>query len=169
LAFYTFVPFGRGNPTGYGPRYLFPCIVPMAMGTGVVLAEAWAAAQTTLDSGASRSGPAAVCATALTLGVMRLALLLYPPVFSDVRAHNRLQDAIAKSKLHGAVVFAEDGISSVDSRDLTEDLPLELYPDQDVIIAIDRRPESLACVRELYPGRPYYRATPGDPVKLSPL
>jgi hypothetical protein len=52
--------------------------------------------------------------------------------------------------------------------DLTENLPLELYPDQDLLIAVDRGPEAVKCVRESYPQRTFYRALPEFPVRIVP-
>jgi hypothetical protein len=167
LAFYTVITLGRSGAPGYGPRYILPCIVPMATGTGVILAAAWVEAR---DSAAgAKGGPLAICATAVGLGVMRLALLLYPFTFADVRLHNRLADAIAAAKLRDAVVFAAPGLSNTDSMDLTENFPLDFYKNQDVLIAIDTGPDGERCVEESFPNRAYYRATPGDSVKFSPL
>jgi hypothetical protein len=53
--------------------------------------------------------------------------------------------------------------------DLTENLPLDLYPNQDVLIAIERGPELVRCVQEHYPNRRFYRALPGPPVQIVPF
>ena len=50
--------------------------------------------------------------------------------------------------------------------DLTENLPLDLYPNQDAIIAIDRGPEETRCLHEKFRDRVFYRTIPGDPVRL---
>jgi hypothetical protein len=83
-----------------------------------------------------------------------------------VHGHNRLHDAIDLMSPHNAVVIGGSGLNSTDPMDLTENLPLDLYPTQDVIIAIDRGPEQTQCVQNYFRGRTFYRALPGDPVRL---
>jgi hypothetical protein len=171
IAFYTLLVIGRGVDFGYGPRYSLPCVVPMAVGTGVVLAQLWTAARArwtetrALDVG----GPAAIAFVAVLLGVVRIAPLVYPATYADVQNHSRLHEALALLHLRSAVVFAGAGLTNTDLMDLPENLPLELYPDQDLLIAIDRGPELERCVRELYPTRSLYRAVPGPPVQIIPL
>jgi hypothetical protein len=166
VAFYTLLSLGRGFDLGYGPRYLLPSVVPMAVGTGVVLADLWRAARSraggprALDAG----GPAAVALVAVVVAVVRIAPLVYPFTYADVQSHNRLHEALARAHLHNAVVVAGNGLTNTDPMDLTENLPLDLYPNQDVLVAVDRGPEATACVREHYPGRTFYRAVPsGSP------
>jgi hypothetical protein len=168
LAFYLFCESGREFDFGYGPRYQMVTVAPMAVGTGVVLAYLWTRARTPMaDASALHlGGPVALALVAVFLGVVRIAPLVYPFNYADVREHNRLHDAIDKASLHNAIVFGEAGLNRTDPMDLTENLPLELYPDQDVLIAIDRGPDEVACVREKYRGRVIYRALPGDPVRL---
>ena len=96
---------------------------------------------------------------------MRIAPLIYPHTYADVHDHNRLHDAIDASSLRHAIVLGGVGLNNTDPMDLTENLPLELY-DQDVLIAIDRGVDETRCVREEYKGRSFYRAIPGDPVRI---
>ncbi len=168
LVFYWLLEIGRGYDFGYGPRYQLVAVVPMAVGTGVVLADLWARARarTADDSAFALGGPAALALAAVVLGVVRIAPLVYPYTYADVHEHNRLHDAIDDASLHDAVVFGGVGLNKTDPMDLTENLPLELYRNQDVLIAIDRDPDEIRCVRERYRGRTFYRAIPGDPVRI---
>ncbi len=167
----TLTEFGRGFDLGYGPRYELPLMVPMAVGTGVVLAQLWTRARAPLASvsALSQGGPAAIALAAVVVGVVRIAPYLYPSTYTDVHSHNRLRDAIDESKnLHNAIVFGGVGLNTTDPLDLTENLPLDLYPDQDVLIAIDRGPDITRCVQEKYRGRKFYRAIPSEPVRIVP-
>ena len=176
LAMYTMVELGRGYDFGYGPRYTLPLIVPMAVGTGVVFARLWAVAVETPFTEAARSwiggalaagGPIAVALVAAGLGVCRLAALMYPHTYADVHEHNRLHDAIdTLAPKHAVIIAGAFGLNTTDPMDLTENLPLDLYPDQDAIIAIDRGPDETRCVQDKFRGRTFYRAIPGDPVRL---
>jgi hypothetical protein len=163
--FYTLLEPGRGFDLGYGPRYFLPLVVPMAVGTGVVLGRLWSAAR----APDADVGPAAVALMAVILGVVRIAPLVYPHTYADVQVHNRLHEAVARLRPHNAVVFGGPGLNNTDPMDLTENLPLELYPNQDVLFAIDRGPDAVRCVREQYPGRSFYRALPGNPVRVVPF
>jgi hypothetical protein len=168
LAFYTALEVGRGWDFGYGPRYELPLVVPMAVGTGVVLAHLWARATAKGDESAfARGGPVAVALAAVLVGVVRLAPLMYPPVFADVKGHNRLRDAIDDEKLKNAVVIGGAGLQVSDLKDLPENLPLSYFPDQDVLVAIDSGPETSKCVRQLYPHRTVYRAVPSEPIRFT--
>ena len=176
LAMYTMVELGRGYDFGYGPRYTLPLIVPMAVGTGVVFARLWAVAVEAPFTEATRSriggalaagGPIAVALLAAGLGVCRLAALMYPHTYADVHEHNRLHDAIdTLAPKHAVVIAGTFGLNTTDPMDLTENLPLDLYPDQDALIAIDRGPDETRCVQDKFRGRTFYRAIPGDPVRL---
>ncbi len=166
LVFYSLLEFGRGFDLGYGPRYELPTTVPMAVGTGVVLAMLWSRARGRAANALATGGPAALALTAVVLGVVRIAPLVYPYTYADVHGHNRLHDAIATTQPHNAVVFGLNGLNTTDPMDLTENLPLDLYPNQDVLIAIDRSPEEERCVRQLYRGRTFYQAIPGDPARI---
>jgi hypothetical protein len=169
---YTLLEFGRGFDFGYGPRYTLPSVLAMAVGTGVVLSHLWTAARAPATDVAALhvGGPATLALGAVIIGVARIAPLLYPPAYWDVVwLHNGLHEAIARDALHDAVVFGGPGLNNTDPMDLTENMPLDLYPNQDVIIALDRGPDVVRCVRELYPQRLFYRAVPGPIVKLVPF
>jgi hypothetical protein len=170
VAFYTASEFGRGFALGYGPRYTLPTIVPMAVGAGVVLAQMWTRARSAAvdRSALAAAGPAALALAAVLLAVVRIAPLVYPYTYADVQNHNRLHEAIAKANLRNALVFASQGLSDTDPMDLPENLPLELYPDQEVLIAVDHNQEETRCVRNMNPTRRVYRAVPGSPLRLVP-
>jgi hypothetical protein len=165
LTFYTLFEIGRHGDAGYGPRYEFPCVVPMAVGTGVILSGlvVRARAVSPWSGGLRAGGPAAVVLVAVVLGIVRLFPLIYPANFSDARDHNRLQDALAKrTDIHDAVVLGMEGVSSVDTLDLTENYPPDLYPRQDVLIARGDVADAEKCVRESFPGRRIYTARMKD-------
>ncbi len=168
LVFYWLLELGRGYDFGYGPRYQLVAVVPMAVGTGAVLSDLWtrARARVSADSAFALGGPAALALAAVVLGVVRIAPLVYPYTYADVHDHNRLHVAIDDADLHDAIVFGGIGFNKTDPMDLTENLPLDLYPDQDVLIAIDRDPEEVRCVRERYRRRTFYRAIPSEPVRI---
>ena len=172
VTLYTLSEFGRGWDFGYGPRYAMPFIVPMAVGTGVVLAHIWTQARARASAPtrgrADARGPLAVAAVAIVVAMVRLAPLVYPPAYLDIKQHTRLQDALAATPVHHAIVVAGNGISNTDSLDLTENLPIDLYPDQDVIIAMDLF-DTTRCLRQAYPDRALYRAIGGEPVRIVPL
>jgi hypothetical protein len=160
LTFYILLEVGRGGDRGYGPRYVLPCVVPMAVGTGVMLAKLWERARSrepgrsTLSSG----GPLAAGLLAAVVGIVRIAPLVYPHNYADVERHSVLASAIEVAHLQRAIVFAHDGISEVDPMDLPDNLPIDLYPNQDVLIALDRSPELERCVTENFPDRRVYHA-----------
>ena len=159
---------GRGYDFGYGPRYGLPLVVPMAVGTAVVLADLWTRARTrTVGASAlALAGPATIALAAVVVGVLRVAQYLYPFTYADVHAHNRLREAIDVASPHNAIVLGGQGLNTTDPLDLTENLPLDLYPDQDVLIAIDRNADETRCVQEKYRGRALYRAIPSEPVRI---
>ncbi len=170
-AYVTTLEVGRTFDLGYGPRYEFPYVVPMAVGTGVMFAQLWAAGRSRWSAAPAVriGGPAAVALVAMAVGVLRVAPLVYGPTYADVQNHNRLHEALAKANLHNAVVFGGSGLNNTDVMDLTENLPLDLYPNQDVLIALERNPELVQCVKDLYPNRHFYRAIPGPPVRIVPF
>jgi hypothetical protein len=147
VAFYTAFEFGRHWDAGYGPRYQLPCVVPMAVGTAVVATELWRLARVRHGRLAlSRGGPFAILVAAVVVGIVRIAPLVYPFNWADVADHNALQDALEKARFRHTVVIAKDGVSNIDSLDLPENLPLSLYPHQEVLIARSPSHESDECV-----------------------
>ncbi|HEX4516785.1 MAG TPA: hypothetical protein VH054_24725, partial [Polyangiaceae bacterium] len=158
--YYQYLDLGRPYDWGYGPRYETPLTVVMAIGTGVALAplaERWRRAQ----------GPLAIAALAIAVTLVRLWPLLYPGVYAHVHQHDSLNRRAREMGIHNAVVIAQPGATGFDALDLTENLPMDLYPNQDVLIAIERKPQDAQCVRKNYAERKIYRAT-GNPVVITP-
>jgi hypothetical protein len=170
FVFYTLLEFGRGWDMGYGPRFTLPSVLPMAVGTGVAFARMWATARSRHSAFEAWriGGPVAVACAAAALGIVRIAPLLYPYTYAEVKSRNRLHEAIDQAHMHDAIVLAGGGFNNTDPKDLPENLPLELYPNQEVLIAIETEPEVVDCLRARYPLRRLYRAAPTNPVVISP-
>ena len=158
LAFYSWSTFGRGIDFGYGPRYELPAIVPMAVGTGVVLAPLWVAARTHVHARRALAigGPVTLFIAAFAIGIVRLAPLVYPLNRVDLVQRNSVFEAARAAHIDNAIVWLEPHTASSDPLDLTQNYPLELYPAPPVLYAIDRGPEARACVRSMYPHRTQY-------------
>jgi hypothetical protein len=170
LAFYSSLSFGRGVDFGYGPRYELAAIVPMAIGTGVALAPLWTAAR--LHTHARRAfavgGPLALVFAAFLCGNVRLAPLVYPITHADVMSRNTVYEAARADHLKNAIVWIEPHTTQSDLLDLTQNYPLEMYPDQSILYVSDRGPELKKCVRDLYPTRREYHTTGTAVVSLIP-
>jgi len=164
VGFYEAIEFGRHLNFGYGPRFQLPLVVPMAVGTGVAMANLWSTAR--LRHGALRAiqagGPLAAAIAAALVGVGRIAPLLYPFAHQSVMTHDALHEALEAAHLKNALVYVTR-LNNTDVRDMTENLPLDLYPDQDVVVAIDVSPNLHRCVENAYPRREPYRAV-GMPI-----
>ncbi|HSQ67053.1 MAG TPA: hypothetical protein VLM85_27735 [Polyangiaceae bacterium] len=168
LIFYAYMNLSRGYDWGYGPRYQMVATVPMALGTGVVFARFFgtAVARRTARSAFVSGGPLAVAVVATFLCLFRTAPLVFPFNYNAVFNQNRLNRAIQAADIHHAVVLAAPGTAGVDALDLTQNLPLDLYPNQDVIVAITRTPALERCVRDHYPDRAMYRASGAQQVSI---
>jgi len=173
VIFYSFLDLGqRGYDWGYGPRYLMALIVPMGAGGGVALAPLAVAARRSHGAGRpalARGGPLALAAFAIASGWIRVVPLHWPTVEQHTRRHAGLSTAVAKMHLTNAVVLAAPGTSGIDPLDMTSNLPVDLYPDQDAIIAIDKPPNAVGCLRAEFPGRRFYRASGVDDVRITPF
>jgi hypothetical protein len=165
-AYYQAIDLGRNYDWGYGPRYELPFVVFMATGTGIALAPLFENARRhfALRGALTTGGPAAVVITVMVVTLVRLWPLLYPGIYVHVRQHDALNERIREMDIHHAVVMAKMGTTGFDPRDLPENLPIELYPNQDVLVAIERQPESERCIRANYPERAFYRAAGTPPV-----
>jgi hypothetical protein len=92
---------------------------------------------------------------------------VYPPNRSSVAELNAVNIAIKRERIHHAVVLLPGGVGWMnDGLDLTMNLPIALYPNQDVIIAMDKTPGLTECVRQHSADRTIYRAFPGTPVRF---
>jgi hypothetical protein len=158
---------------GYGPRYLMVLLVPMAVGSAVALAPLTVAAFERVTGGASalaRGGPFALAVFAVVSGLVRVTPLVWPTVSDHTRRHSALQRAVEDAQIHDAVVIAVPGTTGFSDIDLTTNLPLDLYPDQDVLLAVDRATpkEAYACLRAAFPGRKLYSASGVGEVHIGP-
>ncbi len=164
LAFYTYLEFGRYRDFGYGPRFHMPLIVPMAIGSGVLLAPLWTALRRRVSAlDAQAAGPAAVAFAALIAGVVRLAPPMYGPAHALLHRHTALFRAIARDGLKNAVVTVASGDTGGGPLLDTQNDPTD--PTPKVIIL---SPADLSCTRKLYEGRTFYRATGQEEVTLTP-
>jgi hypothetical protein len=93
---------------------------------------------------------------------------VYPVNTAGVRTLNALNTEIRREHLHHAIVLVPGGVGWMnDGLDLTMNLPVSLYPDQDVLIAMDKTPALTECLRTHYPDRAFYSALPGTPPKIT--
>ena len=168
LALYFFASFGHAPATGYGPRLHLALVVPMAVGGAVIVAPLWAAAMR--RSGArtalARGGPATLALFAIVAGVLRIAPVVYPPAQDEM--HKKLAPfrAIARKKLHHAVVTVTRGEVYFDPMDLVQNLPTEAEPD--VLLLHQFEGPELECGRRRYDDRAWYHAEGLDEVLLTP-
>ncbi len=171
VCFYEAIEFGRHLNFGYGPRFQLPLVVPMAVGTGIALAPLWQTARARFSNASAlrTGGPVAIAIAAALIGVVRIAPLLYPYTYSSVMMHDALHEALLPMHFRNAIVFGSRGLNNTDMRDLTENLPLDLYPNQSVIVANDFTPSLRRCVEDAYPNRTLYRAVPGPPIHFQQL
>jgi hypothetical protein len=160
---------GRGSDWGYGPRYSLPTTAAMAVGTGVALAPLWVRARRKVGAvGSMPAGPVTLALLGIVLGVVRLVPLVYPANTAGIRALNALNAEIRREHLHHAMVLLPSGVGWMnEGLDLTMNLPVSLYPDQDVLVAMDKTPALTECLRTHYADRAFYTALPGSPVKIT--
>jgi hypothetical protein len=174
FTFLSYLEFGRGFDWGYGPRYVLVLVVPMAVGSGIALARFAVAARERLSlpgrTAFLRGAPLGIALLAMATSWLRIVPSLWPPVYQHTHRHSGVNRAIEQAHLTNAVVIATDGTTGFDERDLTTNLPVDLYPNQDAIIGIHRRlgDEAYKCLRSAYPGRRFYDASGSDEVKLTP-
>ncbi len=168
VAFYTMSEAGRGSDRGFGPRYVLPVIVPMAIGGGVFFGRL-----TEFLRRASARRPSAFALglglSSALIGVLLLAIRIYPESRADVSLNNHLPLALRTSDVHHAVVVAGYGLNFTDLMDLPENYPLDLYPNPDRIIASDRGASELKCLREQFSSYKFYRAVPSTPITFVPI
>ena len=156
---------------GYGPRYQMPLLLPMAVGGAVALAPMVMAGVRRIGgvgSAISRGGPLALAAFAIVGAWMRIVPLEWPVMHDHTRRHASLTRAVEEAHLQNAVVLAEKHTTGFADLDLTTNLPVDLYPDQPVIYAIEKghKAEALACLRSEFPTRSVWLASGIDPVVL---
>jgi len=121
-----------------------------------------------VGSAISRGGPLALAAFAIVGAWMRIVPLEWPVMHDHTRRHASLTRAVEEAHLQNAVVLAEKHTTGFADLDLTTNLPVDLYPDQPVIYAIEKghKAEALACLRSEFPTRSVWLASGIDPVVL---
>jgi hypothetical protein len=163
---------GMGVDWGYGPRYLMLLLVPLAIGCGLAIAPLVAAALRPTGSGGriplAAGGPFALVLVAIVCGLVRVVPLVWPTASEHARRHSGLRAAIDEMHLENAVVLAKPGTTGFDVLDITKNLPVDLYPDQDAIIAVDKGADAVQCLRREFPSRTFYSAQGVDPVHIAP-
>ncbi|HEX8795305.1 MAG TPA: hypothetical protein VF765_30360 [Polyangiaceae bacterium] len=174
LAYCSMLEYGRGFDWGYGPRFQSILILPMAIGGAVALAPLLVAALERATVGRmalARGGAFALAAFAVVSGWIRLVPVVWPPVYEHTHRHASLTRAIEDAHLKNALVLATEGTTGFADEDLPTNYPIDLYPDQDAIIAIDRKtPDAaLECLRTAFPHRTFYEASGFDEVRLTRL
>lgn len=164
----------RGFDWGYGPRYLMVLVVPMAIGGGVALGPLTRAALSRTTSEASalrRGGPLAIVLLAVLSSWIRIVPYEWATLADHTRKHSAVNRAIDDADIHHAIVLVSNGTTEFSDIDLTTNYPVHLYPDQDVLIALERNQpkEAVDCLRGSYPGRALYKASGRDDVRLTPM
>jgi hypothetical protein len=164
----------RGIDWGYGPRYLKILMVPMMVGSALVLAPLTRAALSRADSERSplaRGGPLALALLAVATVWFRVVPLEWATTAEHIYRHSAVNRAIDEAHLKSAIVLVIYPTTEFDNHDLTTNYPTDLYPDQDVIIAIDNNQprEAAECLRSAFPGRRLYRAQGRDEVRITPF
>lgn len=165
FAFYAFFDVGRGFDWGYGPRYTFATMVAFAVGTGAALSMP--ALRVRMGTRAWRTGPAVLAWAIVTLMVTaKLAPLLYPINTQSVMTMEEINDLVRAERLRHVLVMVDQHTGAHDSLDFTQNLPLDLYPDQDVLVAQPRSEEDRQCLRRTFVDRSLWEAR-GSPVRLT--
>jgi len=113
----------------------------------------------------------ALAAASAVAGAVWIAPLVYPITHEDVWAHNHFRLALDSWKLDNALLWVGDAtrLTTNDPMDLTENWPIELYPHQRALVALDRLPGLIECARDAFPTRKFYRVVPGETVTYVPF
>jgi hypothetical protein len=167
LAFLSFLEYSRTAQFEYGPRYASVLVVPMAIGGGVALAPLAAAALERATAGRTalaRGAPMALAAFAIASGWLRILPLVWPNAMEHTKKHSAVERAIEGAHLRNAVVIVATQTAGFDERDMTTNYPLDLYPNPEVIKAIDKNDldDAQQCLTMAFPGRHIYRVSGYD-------
>lgn len=165
FGFYAFLDLGRGYDWGYGPRYAFATMVASAVGTGAALSMP--ALRLRVGTRSWVAGPAVLPWAIVTLmATARLAPLLYPINTQSVMTMEEVNDRIRDEGLHHVIVMVGQPTGTHDTLDFTQNLPLDLYPAQDVLITQPRSDAERECIRDTFVDRSLWEAH-GNPVRLT--
>lgn len=164
---------GHGENWGYGPRYVLPIVVPLSVGGAIALAplSVGAGARTLVARFSfQRFAPLVIAIVGFVSVWLSVVPKEWATVMDHTKRHAALSTAISRAHLKNAIVLFPQGLTGFDPKDLTKNLPIDLYPNQDVLIAIDRSEETEVCLRNAFPARQVYSATGvGDDVVIAPF
>jgi len=160
-AFYSAVVAGRHHDWGYGPRYLLPILVPMAVCNGVALARLFAGLDLRESVPLLR---AAAAVAAMIYGTWVIGGLLYPVAMTEIRRNSAPMRAIKEKHLTNAVVTFNK--VAQDLADLTQNFGTQQNPD--VIYLMEGSPAEMECARRAFGGRKWYRATGIEHIEIEP-
>jgi hypothetical protein len=159
ISFYFFVEFGRGGDDALGPRYLLPLVVPMGVGSAVMLAPLFERAlriRLGFRSWIRSAGPAVLAGLAALYGVIRIAPGMYPVAYAEYKYATAPIRGAKRAGLKNAIVIIERGHVPADEWNLAQNPPMDPHPD--VLFLSRRNPAEDACARANFPGRTWYRA-----------
>lgn len=173
-AYLEFLEFTRSADFEYGPRYFSVLLVPMAVGSGLALAPLTAAALEHVTQGRTvfaRGAPLGLALFAAVSGWLRIVPLEWPAAVEHAKRHSAVDRAIEEAQLEDAVVIIKSGTTGFWDLDLTTNYPVDLYPDQPVIKAVEKGDldAAVSCLGRAFPGRRMWVAAGYDEVKLAPL
>ena len=174
MAFLEFLEFNRAGQFEYGPRYLTVLLVPMAVGSALALAPLTTAALERVTAGRTafaRGAPLGLAVFAAVSGWLRVVPLEWPSAIEHTRRHSAVERAIEDARLDKAIVVIPDHTTGFWNLDLTTNYPLDLYPDQSVIKAVDKGDldAAVSCLGRAFPGRRVYVASGYSDVKLEQI
>ena len=166
LGLFYYNSFLHAMATGYGPRFHLPYVVPMAVGTAVLLAPLWVAAS---KRGVGRralatGGPAAVALLAMVAGIVRIAPLVYPPAWAEMHRKTAPLRAIKAANLHHAVVSITRHEVYADPMDLVQDYATD--PDPNVFIIHEWVGPEITCGKQHWAEREWWHVSGQDEATL---
>jgi hypothetical protein len=142
----------------------------MAIGVGAVLGPLVTMARRGYALGKLYpAAPLALALSAWIIGIVRIAPLMFPYARAVVEVHDTLALALRSAPIDDAIVLASGPIGGVNPLDVTENLPLMLYPEQRIFVANEVDAGTLACLRAHYPARRIFRVVEGPPIGFAPL
>lgn len=165
FGFYSYFVVGRGFDWAYGPRYQLATIVLWSAGTGAAVAapalrvaagvQRWVAARGVLPF-----------AVVTVFASILLAPMLYPINTDSVMKLEEVNDRAREQGVRNAIILVgQSGTGERGGLDFTQNLPLDLYPDQSILVAQPTGDEE-RCLRDTFPDRAIWQAR-GNPVTLT--
>ncbi len=106
-------------------------------------------------------GPALLVGSAIAFGVVLIAPLMYLVAHSEYRYATTPLRLARQLKLKNAIVTITPGhTTEYNEMNLSQNAPMD--PNPDVLFLIVRSDEDVACAREHFPGRTWYRSGCGE-------